>query len=125
MSKAVKPIRRTFKSTIRGLRRFDPVGQTIADTVGGASKYLDPAHVYAREGEPGHKDFESDQLKAQLAIANQAPTPEERGKQMETREAELIERQRAAGAIDTENEADLLGYNPKPKRRSASRTLLG
>jgi len=42
-----------------------------------------------------------------------------------TREAFLLQQAQAGGATKTENEADLLGYTPGTKRKTASRTLLG
>ena len=105
--------------------KIDPVGQTIADKTGSGAKVLDPLHIYARSGEEGSKGYEADQLKKQLAAQSAANAPVARAKDMETREAFLLQQAQAGGATKTENEADLLGYTPGTKRKTASRTLLG
>ncbi len=71
-------------------------------------------------GAPG-QDPDRDRGRSQNAIAN-------RVKEFATREAKLVARARAGGAVRGENDADLLGLDidaNRPKRRSASRTLLG
>lgn len=55
------------------------------------------------------------------------PTPEAMAQKTEAiaqREQAMGQRAAAAGAMRSENEADLLGYTPA-KRRSAARTILG
>lgn len=55
----------------------------------------------------------------------QAAREAAQAKEADTREAMLKQQAAAGGAVRSENEADLLGYSPVAKRRTASRTLLG
>jgi hypothetical protein len=50
--------------------------------------------------------------------------PAERSKDFDLREQSLGQRASAAGAVRSDNEADLLGYTP-PRKRSVSREILG
>lgn len=59
------------------------------------------------------------------AASDTRRTDEELSSQVATRDAILTSQARAAGAVRTENEADLLGSGPPTKRRAASRRLLG
>jgi len=59
------------------------------------------------------------------AASDTRRTDEELSSQVAIRDAILTSQARAAGAVRTENEADLLGSGPPTKRRAASRRLLG
>lgn len=53
------------------------------------------------------------------------PKPVERASDALEQENMLKARAIGAGAIKTENQEDVLGYGAAPKRKSATRTLLG
>jgi len=100
------------------LSPLDPIANASIGG-GGARGLVDPTAGVVQE----KKDQKA--AAAQIIPTVQTATPATRARDMETREAKLLQRARAGGATRTENEADLLGYTPGVKRKTASRTLLG
>jgi len=100
---------------IKKVAPLDPITNMAVNSKG-AGEALDPKTAFVPEGSGGYGKGEP---------PVEAPTPAARASDMLTREATLMSRARAGGISRSSSDADLLGYTPQTKRRTASRMLLG
>jgi len=91
---------------------LDPIGDAIGGLFGDKKDDSKPADTPAPAAEPA------------VSVEPKNEKIEARADEFATREQALGQRASTAGAQRSENDADLLGY-VTPKKRSASRAILG